>query len=102
MVKVDSKMLKNMADSSFDFSKIDYVNLLRMIRKEKKSNRLLYILEDVGRASEELFALLELNKKLVMSRIGDIVDLFEEFRKEKRIIKRIKFKAEIIQSNYDR
>ena len=51
MVKVDSKMLKNMGDSSFDFSKIDYVNLLRIIRKEKKSNRLLYILEDVDRAS---------------------------------------------------
>ena len=34
VVKVDSKLLSDYSDPSFDFSKIDYLNVARLIQKE--------------------------------------------------------------------
>ena len=52
VVKVDEKLLDDFFDPSFDFSKIDYLNVTRLIKKEKAGSRLVYFLDDITNASD--------------------------------------------------
>lgn len=42
---------------------------------------------------------MDVDKKMFNTRLKNVIDLFREFRKEKTLIKAIKFKAEIIDTN---
>lgn len=57
------------------------------------------MIKNVETLSSDLYKTMNTDKNLLNSKLKNVIDLFREFRKEKTLIKSIKFKAEIIEAN---
>ncbi len=69
LVKIDQNTLKQLGTSSLDFSTLDYVDITKLIKqpsKNKNSQQLMFILENVLDLPEESFKLMGLQKETVV------------------------------------
>ncbi len=65
LVKIDQSTLEQLGSSSLDFSTLDYVDVTKQIRqpsKNKNSQQLMFILENVLELSEESFELMGIKR----------------------------------------
>lgn len=57
----------------------------------------MFLINNIEEVSDDLFELMKLHKNKLKDKIEDIIENFKKFRMQKKLIKSIKFKSEIIQ-----
>ena len=97
LVKLDSKLLKEIDNKKFDYGTIDYFNVTNNFgdnKKDKPAFELLYSLPNGPCSlSSRLYDLMRIKKELIENKLKILVNSFKELRQEKNIIKTIKFKS---------
>jgi hypothetical protein len=96
-------VLERVGAGHFDCSSLEYVDITKNIEKEmnqpNEASTLCYLLDYSDDIPDSLLKTLGLKKALVKTKTRKIIKEFKEFRNEKRIVKSIKFKTEILMAN---
>lgn len=96
--------MQQLGTPTLDFSTLDYVDVDRKMKEEFKTlgkEYLIFEVQNPTEQSEEFYQLMGLEKATIVSKLKQMETEFKLFRQQKVLIKAIKFKVGIINSNYN-
>ncbi len=96
--------MQQLGTPTLDFSTLDYADVDRKMKEEFKTlgkEYLIFEVQNPTEQSEEFYQLMGLEKATIVSKLKQMETEFKLFRQQKVLIKAIKFKVGIINSNYN-